>query len=79
MFEKEHTWGQSIVLSETVLEIIVGKGTHLRAVYCFEWKSIKIYCWKQWKFEMTHVSPIPGLLTSWDGLKVDYKWIIGGL
>ena len=100
MFEKDRNWGQSIVLSEKVSKIIVGKGTHLRAIYCIEWKSKKTIVWKDYtlgqsivlnervsksivennkKLKRTHVPLIPGLLTSWGGLEVDWKWIISGL
>ena len=39
---------KSIVLSERVLDIIVGQGTHLRVIYCIKWKRRKIIGWKDY-------------------------------
>ena len=55
------------------------KGLHLRQSIVLSERVLKSIVENNEKFKRTHVSLIPGLLSSWGGLEVDYKWIIIGL
>ena len=52
----DNVMAKSIVLSERVLDIIVGKGFQPWAIYCIEWKRRKIIVWKDYGLGQSIVS-----------------------
>ena len=57
-------------------ELLLGKDYTLGQSIVLSERVLKSIVEKNEKLKRTHVSIIPGLLTSWGGLEADWKWII---